>query len=264
MIFGRNRTVRHEQVVLPEQLKDERDRQVEAEAQAAAATGEGARGPHDVAARPGTSGYVDLGGLRVPAVRGMKLRLDLEDATQRIVAVTVTMGRSALQIQAFSAPRAAGLWDELRAELLETLSATPGAQVQEQRGAFGAELLTRVPASLPDGSPGWNVARFVGADGPRWFVRGVFHGEAAYQPDAAADLERVLSGVVVVRGDGPLPPRDLLPLHPPADAQPVRRRRPAQPAGDVLGAGREGARAAEGGTGGPTLPERGPEMTETR
>ena len=32
MIFGRNRTVRHEQVVLPEQLKDERDRQVEAEA----------------------------------------------------------------------------------------------------------------------------------------------------------------------------------------------------------------------------------------
>ena len=136
--------------------------------------------------------------------------------------------------------------------------------MQEQRGAFGAELLTRVPASLPDGSPGWNVARFVGADGPRWFVRGVFHGEAAYQPDAAADLERVLSGVVVVRGDGPLPPRDLLPLHPPADAQPVRRRRPAQPAGGVLGAGREGARAAEGGTGGPTLPERGPEMTETR
>ena len=149
MIFGRNRTVRHEQVVLPEQLKDERDRQVEAEAQAAAATGEGARGPHDVAARPGTAGYVDLGGLRVPAVRGMKLRLDLEDATQRIVAVTVTMGRSALQIQAFSAPRAAGLWDELRAELLETLSATPGAQVQEQRGAFGAEPVSYTHLTLP-------------------------------------------------------------------------------------------------------------------
>lgn len=258
MIFGRNRTARHEQVTLPEHLLDERDLAVAAAAGDAAREAE--RGPHDVTARPSATGYIDLGALRVRAVQGMKLRLDLEDATRRIVAVTVTVGGSALQIQAFSAPRAAGLWDDLRAELVDALGSSPGAHVQEQAGAFGPELLTRIPAEMPDGSPGWNVARFVGVDGPRWFVRGVFHGEAAFRPDAAGPLEQVFSDLVVVRGEGPLPPRELLPLHAPANAQPVQRRhRPAE--------GTETTPTASSGeqpAGGAPLPERGPEITETR
>ena len=243
MIFGRNRQVRHEQVTLPEQLLDERDLAVRAASEPAAEEG---RGPHDVAARPSPEGYIDLGSLRVRAVPGMKLRLDLEDSTGRIVAVTVSLGGSALQLQAFSAPRGAQLWDGLRAELFENLTTTPDATVQEQRGAFGPELLTRVPAALPDGSPGWNVARFVGVDGPRWFVRGVFHGEAAFRPDVAGPLEEVFSELVVVRGEEPMPPRELLPLRPPPDAQPMPRRRPA----------------AEGDP--EVLPGRGPEIAEVR
>lgn len=273
MIFGRNRTGRHEQVSLPEQLLDERDLAALA---AAAPSQEGERGPHDVTARPSGAGYIDLGALRVRATQGMKLRLDLEESTQRIIAVTVTTERSALQMQAFSAPRAAGLWEDLRAELLDGLAATAGATVQEQTGTFGPELLTRVPAAMPDGSPGWNVARFVGVDGPRWFVRGVFHGEAAFQPDAAESLERVFSDLVVVRGDAPMPPRELLPLRPPPNAQPVqRRRRPAEGSPDVLGSQAPQAPAPgapadadpmprEEAIGGAPLPERGPEITETR
>lgn len=259
MIFGRNRNVRHEQVALPEQLKDERDRLVEARPAPAA---EGDRGPFDVEAAPSGRPSVDLGALRVPAVQGMQLRLDVEDATQRIVAVTVTLERSALQIQAFSAPRAAGVWDDLRAEIKEALVGTPGAQVQEQSGGFGPEVLTRIPATLPDGSPGWNVARFVGVDGPRWFVRGVFHGEAAYLPDAARALEDVFAGVVVVRGDAPLPPRELLPLRPPADAQPVRRRPRPHAGGEPDVHARRPDDAPEASA--ETLPERGPEITEIR
>ena len=187
MIFGRNRKVRHEQVSLPEELLEERDHEVAALPEAAET------GPHDVATRPDPAGMIDLGSLRLRAVQGMKLRLDVEDATKRIVAATVSLGRSALQVQAFSAPRRAGLWDEVREELRDSLDTTPNATVQEQAGRFGTEILTRVPAALPDGSPGWNVARFVGVDGPRWFVRGVFHGEAAFQPEAAAQLVRAIA-----------------------------------------------------------------------
>ncbi len=121
-----------------------------------------------------------------------------------------------------------------------------------------------MPAALPDGSPGWNVARFVGVDGPRWFVRGVFHGEAAFQPEAAEALEQVFSDLVVVRGDEPLPPRELLPLRPPPNARPLQRRRPAPDEGrDVLAdtAAGPGDGAAPEAT---ALPERGPEITEIR
>lgn len=258
MIFGRNRTVRHEQVSLPAELLEERDLEIAAAPEAADV------GPHDVATRPDPAGMIDLGSLRLRAVQGMKLRLDVEDATKRIVAATVSLGRSALQVQAFSAPRRTGLWDDLRAELHDSLSTTAHATVQEQTGRFGIEILTRVPAALPDGSPGWNVARFVGVDGPRWFVRGVFHGEAAFQPEAAEPLEQVFSDLVVVRGDEPLPPRELLPLRPPPNARPLQRRRPAPDEGrDVLAdtAAGPGDGAAPETT---ALPERGPEITETR
>lgn len=248
MIFGRNRNVRHEQITLPEELMEERDR-IAAGLQPAA---DDTTGPFDVADRPDPQGYIDLGALRVRAAQGMKLRLDLEDKTQRVVAVTVTAGSSSVQLQAFAAPRRAGLWADLRAELLDALGTTAGAEAQEREGRFGIEVISRVPAPMPDGSPGWKVARFIGVDGPRWFVRGVVQGEAAVHPEDAQQIDDVVADLVVVRGEDPVPPRELLPLHPPANARPLRRRRPAD----------GGAEA--GGAAAPELPERGPETTEVR
>lgn len=252
MIFGRNRNVRHEQVTLPEELMEDRD----LIAAGLMAAGDDTSGPFDVADHPDTKGYIDLGALRVKARQGMKLRLDLEDKTQRVIAVTVSSGRSAVQLQAFAAPRRSGLWDDLRAEILDALGTTPGAVADERRGRFGTEVMSRVPASMPDGSPGWNVARFIGVDGPRWFVRGVIQGEAALHPEDAEEVEDMFADLVVVRGDEPLPPRELLPLRPPANARPVRRRRPAE--ADVTGDRGDGPQQA------PDLPERGPEITEVR
>lgn len=252
MIFGRNRNVRHEQITLPEELMEDRDRI----AAGLMPAGDDTTGPFDVADRPEAKGYIDLGSLRVKARQGMKLRLDLEDKTQRVVAVTVSAGKSAVQLQAFAAPRRAGLWDDLRAEILDALGTTPGAVADEREGRFGTEVMSRVPASMPDGSPGWNVARFIGVDGPRWFVRGVVQGEAALHPEDAEEIEDVFADLVVVRGDEPVPPRELLPLRPPANAQPVRRRRPAEEPGAAAG----GDAADQG----PDLPERGPEITEVR
>ena len=70
------------------------------------------------------------------------------------------------------------------------------------------------------------MARFIGVDGPRWFLRGVFGGEAALDRDAAAGLEGLFRQIVVVRGENPMPPRDLLQLRLPKDTAAARRRRP--------------------------------------
>ena len=113
-----------------------------------------------------------------------------------------------------------------------------------------AELRSRLAQPGPQGRTVFAPAVFAGVDGPRWFLRGVVGGEAAYQDQAAATIDELFSQVVVDRGDTPLPPRDLLPLHPPSGMRPVDPRT-GQPAGPQRG-GRGPARP----------PERGPEITE--
>lgn len=249
MIFGRNRNVKTETVVLPEELQDARDRDgVEPVPEAT--------GPFDIVERPEADGYLDLGSLRIPMVQDLKIRLDLEDSTKRIIGVTLQLGQSSIQAQAFAAPRSGGLWDEIRAEILDSVTATEGAQVGEQEGTFGTEVAARIPAAMPDGSPGWRVARFVGVDGPRWFLRGVVGGEAAFKEDAASAINDLFSRIVVRRGDDPHPPRELLPLTPPENMRPV----PQQ--GQTGSPGQPGQ---PGQPGHPTpAPERGPEITEVR
>ena len=255
MLFGRNRNVKVETVVLPEELQDPRDREATVPAQpdsdAGSLAAEGG-GPFDIGERNPAQGYMDVGSLRIPMVEGLQVRLDVEDSTQRLIAVTLTLGASTMQIQAFAAPRSAGLWDEIRGEIVASVGKNAGAEAGERPGPFGTEVLARIPAQLPDGKPGWRVARFIGVDGPRWFLRAVVGGEAAYQEQAAEPLNRIFSHVVVDRGNTPLPPRDLLPLHPPAG---LRRVDPTT--------GRPANLKDQGQTPGPTRPpERGPEITE--
>lgn len=180
------------------------------------ATGRAA-GPFDVSEKDTTEGYIDLGALRIAAAENLQLRLEVEERTKRVIAVTLDMNGSNLQLQAFAAPRSEGLWDEIRGQIGSSVG-SQGGTVEERDGAFGTELIARLPAQTPDGRSGFRVARFVGVDGPRWFLRGVFGGAAAVDTAAAEPMERLFRNVVVVRGDHPLPPRELLSLRLPKDA----------------------------------------------
>ena len=202
-------------------------------------------GPLDVSEIESTDGYVDLGALMVTPREGLSLRLEVEENTQRVIAVTLDLNGSSLQLQAFAASRSEPLWRDIREQIGLSVG-SQGGEIEILDGTFGKEVLAKVPAQSDDGSKGFRVARFIGVDGPRWFLRGVLGGSAAVDSDAALVLEDLFRGVVVVRGEVPLPPRDLLLLRLPKDAVAA-----AQGAtGPDLG-------AAQGGS--PL--ERGPEIT---
>lgn len=199
-------------------------------------------------------GRVDLGGLLVPAVQGMEVRLEVSEQ-QQVMAITVVLGPSAIQLQAFAAPRSEGIWAEVRDEIAVEVT-KQGGVVDKGVGAFGPELRARVPIRLPDGNQGVQVVRFLGADGPRWFLRAVIHGQAAVQPEAAAVVEEVFRNVVVVRGTQAMAPKDPIPLRLPPQA------RPTDPAAAQAQAGQAPGSPYQSGDLNPF--ERGPEITEIR
>jgi hypothetical protein len=233
MVFGRGKKAKKDQAAEPGESQET------AVSGVGEGTGRQATGPFDVSEIDSTNGYVDLGALLIAPREGLQLRLEVEEATQRVVAVTMDLDGSSLQLQAFAAPRSEGLWDEIREQIGESVG-SQGGQVEEVPGAFGPELLAKLPAATTDGTGGYRVARFIGVDGPRWFLRGVLGGEAAIDRDAAANLESLFRQIVVVRGESPMPPRDLLQLRLPKDAS---------------GPAPQGAPEFE-------QPERGPEITQ--
>jgi hypothetical protein len=212
----------------------------------------------------------DFGALQVPLGPGIEFQVSLE-ATEvdaegnpvsgRPVAVTVVHGDSGLQLQALAAPKRSGIWSEIRKETAGQIQEA-GGQAEDAEGPFGPELRAMVPVQIPeeimDQVPAeireqgfaWQAVRFLGVDGPRWFLQGVVSGAAIENEEQWQVLEDVFRNVIVVRGDQPMPPREPLELTMPAGGQ--------DPGGQDGGDGDD--------DGGPDFNpfERGPEITEVR
>jgi Protein of unknown function (DUF3710) len=203
----------------------------------------GTTGPWDELDAPDDRPRLDLGGLQLPVGPGIEMRVDVQD--EQVVAATLVDGHSAVQVHAFAAPRSSGIWADVRAEIAESLRQS-GGSAEEVEGPFGTELRARVPGEVPGAGRQLQPARFVGVDGPRWFLRGLFTGPAATDAAQAGRLEDVFRGIVVVRGGEAMAPRDMLPLRLPREA---------------LAAAAEEEQERK-----PTLDQldRGPEITETR
>lgn len=169
-----------------------------------------ADGPFDEADAPEID-HIDLGGLQVPMIEGMELRLEMDEQTRAVTGVNLVLDGSSLQLQAFAAPTSRSLWDEVRASLRDSV-VEQGGTAETREGVFGKELITRLPTKRADGRPGYRPARFVGVDGPRWFLRAIITGPALTNKDAAHALERIISRVVVVRGGEAMAPQELIPL----------------------------------------------------
>lgn len=198
-----------------------------------------ASGPRDIAdVDPAEIAHrSDLGSMIVPAIEGLQVQVQADQKTGTITQVTLALPGGAVQVHPYAAPKSGGLWADVRVQLTSSINAA-GGLVEEREGSFGTEIL----AQVKDENGVLQPARFVGVEGPRWFVRGVFIGGAARDPEAARELEAAFREIVIVRGDTALPVGAPLPLRLP--------NAPAVPA-----------------TAAPTLPNpfaRGPEITETR
>jgi hypothetical protein len=205
------------------------------------------QGPWDEADAPDDGvARIDLGSIRLPALPGMDLRVELSPQ-QKVVGATLRAGESLLQVSAFAAPRATGIWDDVRADLATSASGQ-GGSLREVDGPFGPELSGTIliapppQAGQPPATPERRPARFLGVDGPRWFLRGLITGPAAGDPASAGPLETAFRGIVVVRGAEPMPVREQLPLSLPPQAaaqlarQQAARQGQAQPPGPVADA----------------------------
>jgi hypothetical protein len=195
----------------------------DADGAGAAVAGKRARpdgtGPWDAAdiGDPAAGGRIDLGGVWVPGAEGLEIRVEADQQTGEVIAVTLVYEDGALQLQPFAAPRSEGIWDEVRAEIRAGVT-QQGGTADEVEGPLGPELRTKVPVRAQDGSSGVQPARFLGIDGPRWFLRAVITGRPAVEEGADEVLLRLFQDVVVVRGSAPMAPRDPIPLRLPADA----------------------------------------------
>jgi Protein of unknown function (DUF3710) len=167
-------------------------------------------GPYDVRDAPddGVS-RVDLGALRVP-VGDLELRVDVDEEGTALSATLVQTGGQ-VQLGLFAAPRTEGIWDEVRQEIRASIGQQRGT-VQEVDGVFGVELTGSIP-----GDNGVAKVRFVGVDGPRWFLRAMLVGAPATDPTLAKRVNQLIREIVVVRGTDPYPVRDPIPLTLPAD-----------------------------------------------
>jgi hypothetical protein len=176
-------------------------------------------GPLDESEANAVRPYVDLGGVKIVPRPDLQLRLEIEEGSKRVIAVGIDYAGSTLQVQPFAAPRSSGLWHEVRAQIVDQIH-TQGGETSEREGPFGPEVVATIPVT-GEKSGATRMARFIGVDGPRWFLRGVVAGRGATDAEAARQIEDVFRSIVVVRGSTPMPPRDLIPLQVPAGATPA-------------------------------------------
>lgn len=170
-------------------------------------------GPYDERDAPDDDvARADLGALRVPVGDGLDLQVEVNEA-QQIVSATLTATDGSMQLGLFAAPRNEGIWEEVRAEIAESMKGQRGNPAERTGGAFGTELTGTVPAE-----GGRLPVRFIGVDGPRWFLRAMLVGSVA-EPGKGARFEDALRKIVVIRGADPLPVREPVPLALPKDVE---------------------------------------------
>lgn len=200
-------------------------------------------GPFDESeADLGVQGRIDFGGLLLQVPAGVEIQVQADQASGRITQLTLKDSNSGMQIHPYAARKSGGMWEEVRAQIKSSVNSA-GGLVEEITGPWGIELNAQIKT---DSGSGMQPARFVGIDGPRWFLRAVFLGQGARDQSASARLTECLKSAVVVRGSAAMAP-----------GTPIVLKLPSQVTDGE----------AQGHNGMSQIPnpfERGPEITETR
>jgi hypothetical protein len=119
-----------------------------------------------------------------------------------------------MQLQPYASRKTGGMWPEVVESLKSSINSS-GGLVETAQGQFGIEVVAQIQAAGESGSV--QPARFIGLDGPRWFLRAVFMGKAARDQQAAVRLTQILTSALVVRGTSAMAPGAPLVMNLPAN-----------------------------------------------
>jgi hypothetical protein len=167
-------------------------------------------GPFDISEIGLLTPYLDFESLRIAPKPGLTVRADVDEVNNRVVAITLEEDGHRVQLQAFAASKVDGVWEQTLTAIENAIS-EQGGSAQRVEGALGPEIIAGVPV-VEDGQRLLRESRFIGVDGPRWFLRGVLSGPDLAHPPRYQALIDLFRSVGVSRGETPLPPGDLLPL----------------------------------------------------
>jgi hypothetical protein len=176
-------------------------------------------GPWDVAELDGSHpsharARVDLGGLRVRPVPGMTVQMQVDSTTGRASSVLLVGEDAALQLMVLAAARSVPLWPSMIAAVAADATRR-GGTAQRAPGPWGQVLQLQLPATTSTGASGVQPSLVVGIDGPRWMLRATLIGQAAVDQQAHDRLLSVVQDTVVVRGEEPMAPGEVIGLRPP-------------------------------------------------
>lgn len=165
------------------------------------------KGPWDSSDLNAPKDLVDFGSILFVPNPGVGVRADIEEGTQRVVAISFDYKESVLQVQAFASSKGLSLWDEVVDDIFTSLTSQK-VQAEKVTGPYGVEI----HAEIPVGESKSQKVRMFGFSGNRWLLRGTISGAAITDLEQRSELEDVFRGLVVNRGETPLPPREVLPL----------------------------------------------------
>lgn len=174
-------------------------------------------GPFDIADAPDDlSGYLDFGALKIKVAPGFEVRLEMTKSGE-LNGVSLVRAGTVMQLGVFAAPRSGGAWDAIREDITGEIGRT-GGEFEERQDEFGPALIATL--NTPNGK---QAARFIGVDGPRWFLRALLAGAAAHDEQASEPFLAIFRSIVVDRGTEPKPVREPITLRlPPALAEQVQ------------------------------------------
>lgn len=175
------------------------------------------KGPFDSSEVGLLAPFLDFGSLRIAPRADLQIKAELDEATKRIVALTLESENHRLQLQAFSTPTTDGMWEEVMQQTITNIQSQSGT-VEVMDGQLGKELRVTAPVTI-QGQVSFRETRVFGVDGPRWFLRGIASGEELYSSMRYLNLVEIFRSTVVHRGETPFPPGELLPITLPVAAQ---------------------------------------------
>lgn len=177
------------------------------------------RGPWDVSEldpdKPAhTAARLDLGGLRIRPAAGMKVQMQVEQATGKATSVLLVGESAAVQLMVIAASKSKPLWPQTR-RALQSDADRKGGSATEGDGPWGPVLRMTIPATTADGKKGVQPSVVLGIDGPRWMLRATMIGRAATDQGVMNQMMGIVQDSVVVRGDVPMAPGEMIGLTPP-------------------------------------------------